>query len=1134
MSETPRSALLRSAAPYAMATLVVAASFLLRLALVHGLGLQMPTFITFYPAIMIVAVLGGLWPGIFATLLTALAVDYYILPPIGSFALPNPSDAVALLLFTLMAVLICLLAESFRRGQARIAALKEEQALWRGEEALRQSESLYQRLFNSMDEGFCIIEMIFDHNDNPIDYRFLEVNAAFEGQTGLHDAVGKRMLELAPSHEKHWFEIYGKVALTGENVHFFNEAKALNRHYEVHAYRVGDPELRQVAIVFSDISDSIRAETHIRRLNRVYAVLSDINQTIVREKDTSTMLQTACRIAIEKGQFRMVWVGMANSETGLLEPIAHGGMADGYLEKVRIGLLDTGPGAGPAAQCFHTGQHVLCNDIEHQLFRPWRADAIQHGFRSMAAFPLRFEGKTVGVFCLYASEVSFFDEDEVHLLDEMAMDISFAFEVNRHELDRQRAESHVLQLNRVYSVLSDVNQTIVRVKDPQLLFQTACNIAVSKGQFRMAWIGKIDPEARRLKPIASSGNVDGYFDCLKLDLHDHAHSAGPCARCIASGHHAICNDIEHDPLYLPWRDQALLRGYRSSAGFPLKIDGKVIGVFNLYSSEPDFFVADELALLDEMAMDISFALEVNQREEDRVKAEQELRERTALVEAMVDSSEDGILVLDNQGKRLLENQRLNDLLGVPREVSKSSDAARRDFVATRVKDPEQFEGLLDYLASHPDELSRDEVELLNGKILDRRSAPVRDKADRQYGRIFQLRDITEQRHLEANFRQAQKMEAVGQLTGGIAHDFNNLLTVILGCAEFLNLEVKENPRLAKMAGMISAAARQGAELTHRMLAFARRQSLKPESTNVSTLITSMESFLRRTLSADIDLEITACQMELCDGQCQAMVDPTQLESALLNLCVNARDAMPRGGKISIRTGPAVLDADYARQNSEVVPGEYILITVSDTGNGIAPENLPRVFDPFFTTKDVGKGTGLGLSMVYGFVKQSQGHIKIYSELGIGTTVRIYLPKDVKPGVPAAPSLTSITEIRGSETILLAEDNSIVREFAKAQLADLGYAVLEAANGAEALSILARHPEVRLLFTDVVMPGGMNGRELAAEASMLVPNLKVLFCSGYAQNAIFDRGLLDANVNLLNKPYTRIELARRIREALAAG
>jgi signal transduction histidine kinase len=567
-------------------------------------------------------------------------------------------------------------------------------------------------------------------------------------------------------------------------------------------------------------------------------------------------------------------------------------------------------------------------------------------------------------------------------------------------------------------------------------------------------------------------------------------------------------------------------GYRSFVSFPLKVDKQIVGIFNLYAGEPEFFVGHELALLDEMAMDISFALEVNLHEKERQKSEAELRWRTAFFEAQVDSSLDGVLVVDNKGTKILQNQRMNDIMHLPEDIAADPDDLRqREFVRTLIKDPDQFIEKIEYLISHPDEISRDEVELLDGAILDRYSAPVRDKLGKYYGRIWTFRDITQSRQLEEQFRQAQKMESIGQLTGGIAHDFNNLLTVIQGCSEFLGEELRENPRQAKMAQMILDAAQRGADLTHRMLAFARRQALQPRSVDVNALLVNLESFLRRTLTAEIELHvIPACQ------ECTALIDPTQLESALINLCVNARDAMPAGGKLIVEAGLAELDSAYAEQNPEVTPGEYIMVAVSDTGSGISPENIARVFDPFFTTKGVGKGTGLGLSMVYGFIKQSQGHVRIYSEPGHGTSIKLYLPIAGGEIEAIHPEPVFLADLHGSETIVLAEDNDPVREFAVALLSDLGYRVLDAPNGKEALKIIRKHKEARLLFTDVVMPG-MNGRDLAIEACKLNPKLKVLYCSGYAEQAILQQWRLDKNVQLLNKPYSRLELAKKVRAIL---
>jgi signal transduction histidine kinase/ActR/RegA family two-component response regulator len=381
---------------------------------------------------------------------------------------------------------------------------------------------------------------------------------------------------------------------------------------------------------------------------------------------------------------------------------------------------------------------------------------------------------------------------------------------------------------------------------------------------------------------------------------------------------------------------------------------------------------------------------------------------------------------------------------------------------------------------------------------------------------------------ESQVRQAQKMEAVGQLTGGVAHDFNNILTVITGTIEILVDELKDRPQLASIARMIESAATRGADLTQHLLAFARRQPLQPRSVDVNALIVDSARLLKPTLGEHIEIEPV-----LDRKVAPALIDPSQLSTAILNLALNARDAMPHGGKLTLESRNVVLDENYARMNSEVNPGNYVMIAVSDTGEGMAPDLLDKVFEPFFTTKEVGKGSGLGLSMVYGFVKQSNGHIKIYSEVGHGTTVKLYLPQAA--GLVGADRVTERggDPERGGETILVVEDDPLVRQYVLTQIQSLGYSTLSASNGAEALAVIDSGKEIDLLFTDVIMPGSMNGRELAEAAIKRRPDMRVLYTSGYTENAIIHHGRLDAGVLLLAKPYRRSDLATLIRAALVA-
>ena len=393
----------------------------------------------------------------------------------------------------------------------------------------------------------------------------------------------------------------------------------------------------------------------------------------------------------------------------------------------------------------------------------------------------------------------------------------------------------------------------------------------------------------------------------------------------------------------------------------------------------------------------------------------------------------------------------------------------------------------------------------------------------------QVTERTEQlRRNEAVLRQSQKMEAVGQLTGGVAHDFNNLLQVIIGNLDTISRTVgPESPRLTKSVQSAMSGAKRAAALTQRLLAFSRRQPLDPKPIDVNALISGMSDLLHRSLGETVELEIVrAARLWTVEA------DANELESALLNLALNARDAMKEGGRLTIETANSDIDRAYAETQSEVVPGQYISISVSDTGSGMSEAVVAQAFEPFFTTKPVGQGTGLGLSQVYGFVKQSGGHVRIYSELGQGTTIKIYLPRLLRTEtVHHREDQPLVPEGTLAETILVTEDDPDVRTYSVEALQELGYRVLEAPDGPSSLQLLERNPHVNLLFTDVVLPGGMTGAQLAAQACGRWPKLKVLFTTGYARNAIVHHGRLDPGVHLITKPFTIADLASRVREVL---
>jgi PAS domain S-box-containing protein len=396
------------------------------------------------------------------------------------------------------------------------------------------------------------------------------------------------------------------------------------------------------------------------------------------------------------------------------------------------------------------------------------------------------------------------------------------------------------------------------------------------------------------------------------------------------------------------------------------------------------------------------------------------------------------------------------------------------------------------------------------------------------------RDLTEWRAADGRARQVQKMEAIGHLTGGVAHDFNNLLTIIIGNLETLQRTLElpgvNADKTRRSVDNAMRGARRAESLTQRLLAFSRQQPLDPKPTDLGRLVTGMSDLLRRTLGERVTVEVV-----LGGGVWQALADPNQLELAVINLAVNARDAMPNGGKLTLETANVYLDDKYAATQAEVLPGQYVLLAVTDNGCGMTPDVIAKAFDPFFTTKDVGHGTGLGLSQVYGFVKQSRGHVKIYSEVGEGTTIKLYLPR-AHSTMPTLEDTTGKSFPRGStnETILVVEDDADVRSYSCETLRELGYAVLEAENGFAGLRLLDSNPDVRVLFTDIGLPGGMNGRQFAEEARKRRPELKVLFTTGYARNAIVHDGRLDSGVELITKPFSQAALSSKLRDIIDAA
>jgi PAS domain S-box-containing protein len=572
--------------------------------------------------------------------------------------------------------------------------------------------------------------------------------------------------------------------------------------------------------------------------------------------------------------------------------------------------------------------------------------------------------------------------------------------VLRDITERKNMERNIRHLNRVYAVLSGINELIVREKDAQLLFEGACRIAVEKGKFQLAWIGLLKSPSQPIEMAAQAGASPDTLAALQRVFNDPTLGCAYAKRALDTGKHAVCNDVARAPESAPWRGLALERGYLSLVSLPLNVRGQCVGVFNLYAGVTDFFDEGELRLLDDLAADISFAMEVSQQEMER-------------------------------------------------------------------------------------------------------------------------------RQLEEQFRQAQKMDSIGQLAGGVAHDFNNMLAVIQMQADLLKTTCKVSTAQTEFVDEIIAATQRATALTRQLLTFSRKQTIQQEDLDLNESINSMTKLLRRTLGANIQMQFKFAMQKL-----MVHADAGMMDQVLMNLAVNSRDAMPNGGKLIIETSSVEFDQQDASQSAKIRPGSYVCLFVSDTGCGIPPENLPRIFEPFFTTKGVGKGTGLGLATVFGIVNQHQGWVDVYSEVGQGTTFRVYLPRLMKTVESQKVDASPTALPGGSETILLVEDDAFFRGSLRKALNQLGYRVLEAINGVEALEICRQnHNGIQLLLTDIVMPGGITGRDLGERLQKDYPALKIVYTSGYAAEVAGKGFPLKEGVNFLSKPFQAAKLARIIRNNL---
>jgi PAS domain S-box-containing protein len=946
--------------------------------------------------------------------------------------------------------------------------------------------------------------------------------------------------------------------------------------------------------LFQDITDRKHAEEKIRRLSRVHAVLGKINEIIVRERDQKILLDRACRAAVQQGEFRMAWIGMLDEAGRSVLPVAQAGIADGYVENLRIRLDDGPESQGPTGTALREGLHFICNDVERDpRMAPWRERALRMGYRSHASFPLKKNGHVAGAFNLYAAESEFFDDDEIRLLDELAADISFALESielqeqiarNEKRLRLQGAalesaanavmitdhDGCIIWVNPSFASLTGFTPEEVVGRNPRMLssgqqdaafyqqlWQTILSGKVWRGELiNKHKDGTLYHEDISITPVHDPAGEIRHFVAIQQDITDRK-KAEDSLRQSEQRYQLVVNNIREalviddlegrivfandeflklfgvsreelpsmtreDYMAHEWQAEIMdhgdrrMRGERVSEEFELEGMRKDGTRLWLDVTVTKVIQNGKMIGAQSTIRDIT----------ERKLAVEALRQNEARYSGLLEAAPDAIVVVNRSGQIVLTNTRTDKMFGYTR--AELTGQLIEFLIPARFHESHVVHRSRYFASPTFRELRHQEI---FGQRKDGSEFPVEitlSHLDVEGETLVTaiVRDISDRLQLEAQLHQAQKMDAIGRLSGGIAHDFNNILTVILGyCDNLLKDFSLAHPQRTQL-DEIKKAGERAAALTRQLLAFSRTQSLRPRVLDLNEVVTRMGTLLARLIGEDIEFATV-----LSPSLWRVSVDPSQIERVIMNLAVNARDAMPHGGKVTIETANVELGQETVRESSGMSPGAYVMLAVSDIGEGMDPETQARIFEPFFTTKELGKGTGLGLATVYGIIKQSGGFIWVYSEVGKGTTLKIYLPR-VSDNVESEPlSPAPVKATKGSETILVVEDDAAVRILTCGHLKAGGYHVLEAASGPDAIEIARRHKgQIHLLLTDVVMPK-MNGPELAAELAVYCPETKVLYVSGYTADAATHHGLLDAGLAFLEKPFMQDALLGKIREIL---
>ena len=830
----------------------------------------------------------------------------------------------------------------------------------------------------------------------------------------------------------------------------------------------------------------------LRRLNRSLHALSGCNQALAQASSEQELLHQICDIIVRVGGYRMAGIAYAEQdEEKTVRPMAHAGHGSGYLETIHVKWSDTPAGRGPAGRAIRENRICVITDTANDpTFGPWREAALQRGYAAVIALPLRVAGAAFGVLAIYSEQVGSFESSEVELLTEMANNLAFGITAIRAQEEGRRVTAALQEAERRYRQLVEQVPAISYIAEPG-----------EAGRFHY-----ISPQVEHILGFTQQewmADDHTWFNVLHPDDRE---------KTIAAEHR---------------REGELYRvEYRTRAR-----DGREV-----WLRDDAVFVRDVETgqlLMRGLLVDVT----------ERKRAEEALRESEERYRAFVEQSSEGIFRMEYDppvpcdlpipeqvamGHKNGYVAECNDAMAKMYGLASAKELMGKplsDFLV--LQDPVTREFMESYIGSGyriTDQESREVDAQGQKKIL--RNTMMGTVIDGHWVRTWGIsRDVTTRMHLEEQLRNAQQLEAIGRLAGGVAHDFNNILSIIMGHGELLLATAGDDERARNGLEQIRRAADRAASLTQQLLAFSRRQVLQPKVLDLNEAVADVQKMLSRVIGEDIELVAS-----LHPSLVPVKADPGQVEQVLMNLAINARDAMPHGGKLTMETSNVDVGGEQGR-DLDLAPGGYVMLKVTDSGHGMEAETVLHIFEPFFTTKPMGKGTGLGLSTVYGIVKQSGGSIQVESEKGRGTTFRIYLP--VAEGVMGKRQELIVGEkiAGGTETILLTEDEPDLRQLARIFLEGYGYKVLEAASAEQAIQTARSFPgQIDLLLTDVIMPG-MSGSQLAERILKQRPQTKIVYMTGYTDDMVVQHKVLEPGVKLLQKPFGKAELALKVRSTL---